>query len=68
MLRLEHGMSAHRSLPSVVRRIRRRETRTDEILGMAPDSLDALVRNVLQIIGREMESCAELGLCESPKR
>ena len=36
VLSLEDGMSAHGSLSSVVRRIRRRRARADEVGGMAP--------------------------------
>ena len=68
MLRLEHGMSAHRRLPAVVRRIRGRETRADEVRSVATNRLQALLRDVLPIRGREMESRPELRPYKSLER
>ena len=60
VLRLEDGVPVHWSLPAVVRRIRRRETRADEVLGVAPDRLHALLRNILPVGRREVEPRSEL--------
>lgn len=49
VLRLEHGVPAHRGLLPVVRRVRGREARSDEVLAMAADRLQPLVRDVLPI-------------------
>lgn len=68
MLRLEHGVSAHRRLLAVVRRVCGREARSDEILAMGADSLQPLLGNVFLVRLRQMESTAELRLHQPRKR
>ena len=68
MLGLEHGMPAHRCLSSVVRRVRRRESGTDEILGMAADRLHAIIFYVAPVLRRQMEPRAERRAPEPRKR
>ena len=59
VLRLEHRMSTHGGLPSVVGRIRRRKPRTYEVLGMAADRIHALVGDIPLVLSRELEARAE---------
>ena len=56
VLRLEHGMPAHRRLLPVVRRVRGSEARSDEVLAMGADRLQPLVGDVLPIRFRKMEA------------
>jgi len=62
VLRLEHGMPAHRRLLPVVRRARRCEPRSDEVLAVGADRLHSLLGDVLPIRFREMEATPELRL------
>ena len=62
VLRLEHGMPAHRRLLPVVRRARRCEPRSDELLAMGADRLHSLLSDVLPIRFRKMEATPELRL------
>ena len=62
VLRLEHGMPAHRRLLAVVRRVRWREARSDEILAMGADSLHPLLCYVLPVRRREVEATAKIRL------
>ena len=58
MLRLEHGMPAHRRLLAVVRRVCGRKARSDEVLTMGANRLQPLVGNVLSVRLQQMESDA----------
>ena len=60
MLRLEHGMSAHRSLPPVVCGIRRRKPRPYEVLRVAANSRHALLGDVPPIRIGQPEARPEL--------
>ena len=58
----EHGMPAHRRLLPVVRRARRSEPRSDEVLAVGADRLHPLLGDVLPICFRKMEATPELRL------
>ena len=60
VLGLEHGMSAHRGLPSVVGGMRRREPRPYEVLRMAANRVHALLGDVPPIRIGQAESRPEL--------
>ena len=62
VLRLEHGMPAHRRLLPVVRRFSGRETRSDEVLAMAANRLDAFLGDVIPIRYRQVKTGTELRL------
>ena len=62
VLRLKHGMPTHRRLLAIVRRVRGREARSDEVLAMGADRLHPLLGNVLPIRFREVEATPELRL------
>ena len=62
MLRLEHGVSAHRRLLAVVRRVRWRESRSDEVLAMGAYRLHPLLCYVLPVRRREVEATAKIRL------
>ena len=49
VLGFEHRVPAHRRLLAIVRRVRRSEARSDEVLAMAPNRLDAFFGDVLPI-------------------
>ena len=68
VLSLEDGMSAHRSLPTVVRRIRRRKACADEVGGMAPYRRHAFIRNILSVCRRKPEPRSELRPCKLRER
>ena len=68
VLSLEDGMSAHGSLSSVVRRIRRRKARADEVGGMAPYRRHAFIRNILSVCRRKPETRSELRSCKLRER
>ena len=68
VLSLEDGMSAHGSLSSVVRRIRRRKARADEVGGMAPYRRHAFIRNILSVCRRKPEPRSELRPCQLRER
>ena len=68
VLSLEDGMPAHGSLSSVVRRIRRRKVRADEVCGMAPYRRHALIRNILSVCRRKPETRSELRPCKLRER
>ena len=68
VLSLEDGMSAHGSLSSVVRRIRRRKARADEVCGMAPYRRHAFIRNILSVCRRKPEPGSELRPCKLRER
>ena len=68
VLSLEDGMSAHRSLPAVVRRIRRRTACADEVGGMAPYRRHAFIRNILSVCRRKPEPRSELRPCKLRER
>ena len=62
VLRLEHGMPAHRRLLPVVRRISRCEPRSDEVLAMGAYRLHPLLCYVLPVRRREVEATAKIRL------
>ena len=62
VLRLEHGVSAHRRLLPVVRRVRRCEPHSDEVLAMGANRLNSLLCDILPVRFREMEATTELRL------
>lgn len=62
MLRLEHGMPAHRRLLAVVGRVRGSESRSDEVRAMGADSLNPLLRDVTPVRSREVEATAKIRL------
>ena len=62
VLRLEHGMPAHRRLSAVVGRIGRRKARFDEPRTMGADRLHTLLVDKASLKCREMEPAAELRL------
>ena len=68
VLSLEDGMPAHGSLSSVVRRIRRRKARADEVGGMAPYRRHAFIRNILSVCRRKPETRSELRSCKLRER
>ena len=68
VLSLENRMSAHGSLSSVVRRIRRRNARADEVGGMAPYHRHAFIRNILSVCRRKPEPRSELRPCKLRER
>ena len=68
VLSLENRMSAHWSLPTVVRRIRRCKARADEVGGMAPYRRHALIRNILSVCRRKPEPRSELRPCKLRER
>ena len=68
VLSLENRMSAHGSLSSVVRRIRRRKARADEVGGMAPYRRHAFIRNILSVCRRKPEPGSELRSCKLRER
>ena len=68
VLSLENRMSAHGSLSSVVRRIRRRKARADEVGGMAPYHRHAFIRNILSVCRRKPEPGSELRSCKLRER
>ena len=68
VLSLKDGMPAHGSLSSVVRRIRRRKARADEVCGMAPYRRHAFIRNILSVCRRKPEPRSELRSCKLRER
>ena len=68
VLSLEDGMSAHGSLSTVVRRIRRRKACADEVGGMAPYRRHAFIRNILSVCRRKPEPGSELRPCKLRER
>ena len=68
VLSLEDGMSAHGSLSSVVRRIRRCKACADEVGGMAPYRRHAFIRNILSVCRRKPEPRSELRPCQLRER
>ena len=68
MLSLEDGMSAHGSLSSVVRRVRRCKACADEVGGMAPYRRHAFIRNILSVCRRKPETRSELQSCKLRER
>ena len=68
VLSLEDGMSAHGSLSSVVRRIRRCKACADEVGGMAPYRRHAFIRNILSVCRRKPEPGSELRPCKLRER
>ena len=68
VLSLEDGMSAHGSLSSVVRRIRRCKACADEVGGMAPYRRHAFIRNILSVCRRKPEPRSELRPCKLRER
>jgi len=68
VLRLEHGMPAHRRLLVVVRRVSGCETSSDEALAVRADSLQPLAGDVLPVRLREMEATPELRLLQPGER
>ena len=68
VLSLEDGMSAHGSLSSVVRRVRRCKACADEVGGMAPYRRHAFIRNILSVCRRKPEPGSELRSCKLRER
>ena len=68
VLSLENRMSAHGSLSTVVRRIRRRKACADEVGGMAPYRRHAFIRNILSVCRRKPEPGSELRSCKLRER
>lgn len=68
VLSLENRMSAHGSLSSVVRRVRQRKARADEVGGMAPYRRHAFIRNILSVCRRKPEPRSELRSCKLRER
>ena len=68
VLSLEDGMSAHGSLSSVVRRIRRCKACADEVGGMAPYRRHAFIRNILSVCRRKPKPGSELRPCKLRER
>lgn len=62
VLRLEHGMPAHRRLLPVVRRVSGSESRSDEVLAMGAYRLHPLLCYVLPVRRREVEATAKIRL------
>ena len=65
---IETDDAAHRSLPTVVRRIRRRKAYADEVGGMAPYRRHAFIRNILSVCRRKPETRSELRSCKFRER
>ena len=68
VLRLEHGMSAHRSLFSVIWRISRSKASANKVLAMPSYSLKPFFDNVLSICRRKLKPTAKPRLCQPCKR
>lgn len=63
VLRLEHWVSAHRSLLSVIWRIRRGKASANKVLAMPSDCLKPLFGDVLSIFRRKLEPTAKPRFC-----
>lgn len=67
MLRDEHGMSLERRLLAVVRRVRRTQSPTYDIVRMAEDGIESLAFQVSQLFGAEPEPPPERRRLELPE-
>ena len=61
MLHNKDRMPFHRSLLAIILRERRRQSDRDEIDGVGPDGIDALVLDVLAILVRQFGAGSKLG-------
>lgn len=68
MLRREYGMASHRRLPAVAPGACRGDARADEVLRMAPYSLNSDAPDVGPLPGVQPEAAAERGPPQPLKR
>jgi hypothetical protein len=59
MLRDENRVAAHRSLPAVIRRLRRRETLPDEVVCMVEHRRKSALNEVRALLVAETEPASE---------